>query len=141
MPEVKKEITRWRDLDFNDRHRLYGFDCPALDLDFLEYDNKKAVALIEYKNENAPEINPVELSANLLALIDLGNKANIPVFFCRYWKDYSKFRIVPLNNIAKTILSAKQELTEYGFVKFLYEMRNREIPDGLFDDMGKLIVK
>jgi hypothetical protein len=47
-PEVKKERSGWRDLELSGRHRRWGWDCPAVDLDFLflEYDKGKAVALV-----------------------------------------------------------------------------------------------
>lgn len=40
--EVKLEKTCWRDLDLLKRHRVWGWDCPAQDIDFLEYDKRKA---------------------------------------------------------------------------------------------------
>ena len=50
-----KERTGWRDQALSERHRAWGWDCPALDMDFvmIEYDNGKATALVEYKHEQA----------------------------------------------------------------------------------------
>jgi hypothetical protein len=54
MRDVAKERSGWRDLELSQRHRAWGFDVPAVDIDyFLAYDNGKAVALIEYKHERA----------------------------------------------------------------------------------------
>ena len=35
MPEVKKERSGWRDLALSLRHKMWGWDCPAVDLDFF----------------------------------------------------------------------------------------------------------
>ena len=48
--EVRQERTGWRDEALSKRHRDWGWDCPAIDIDFLmiEYDKGKSVALVEY---------------------------------------------------------------------------------------------
>ena len=84
MQPVKQERTGWRDLRLSQRHRRWGWDCPAVDLDFLflEYDRGKAVALVEYKHEQAA---PQYAShPTYQAMIDLGNRASVPVFAARY---------------------------------------------------------
>ena len=49
---VRQERTNWRDQELSARHRTWGFNCPAVDLDFLmvEYNIGKPVGLIEYKH-------------------------------------------------------------------------------------------
>ena len=48
---VKKERNGWRDEAISLRHRLWGWDCPCVDIDFLliEFDKSLPVALVEYK--------------------------------------------------------------------------------------------
>jgi len=53
----------------------------------LEYDRGKAVAIVEYKHEKAAKQYVSHPSYQ--AIIDLGNKAGIPVFACRYAGDFS----------------------------------------------------
>ena len=43
---VRAERTHWRDEALSERHRLWGYDCPAVDVDFLLRDLVKASALI-----------------------------------------------------------------------------------------------
>ena len=128
MLEVKKERTYWRDSGLSERHRRWGWDCPAVDLDFLmlEYDKGKSVALIEYKNEFAP---PQYAShPSYMAIIDLGNKSCLPVFACRYASDFSWFKVVPLNSIAKNFLKSTIKMNEFEWVSFLYQLRGYQLP-------------
>ena len=63
MGSTTKERTGWRDERISQRHRLWGVECQAIDLDFLlveyrsEYDDIRPVAIIEYKHECAPSQN------------------------------------------------------------------------------------
>jgi len=137
--QVKKERTGWRDLGLSQRHRKWGWDCPAVDLDFLflEYDKGKAVALIEYKHEKAqPQF---KTHPTYQALIDLGNRAGVPVLGARYAADYSWWRITPLNNIAKTMLPEQIIFTEKEWVTFLYKIRGYELPDNVFIDCNLVL--
>lgn len=133
--QVRQERTGWRDLGLSQRHRRWGWDCPAVDLDFLflEYDRGKASALIEYKHENAA---PQYAShPTYQAMIDLGTRAGIPVFACRYTGDYSTYKVVPLNSFAKAILSEPRTMTEREYVGFLYEIRGYSAPRDLLDGL------
>ena len=50
--DVAPERTGWRDEKISLRHRMWGFDCPAVDVDFVmvEFDRARVVAIVEYKN-------------------------------------------------------------------------------------------
>lgn len=133
--EVKKERSGWRDLGLSDRHRRWGWDCPAVDLDFLflEYDKGKAVALVEYKHERAAIQHAIHPTYQ--AMIDLGNRASIPVFACRYKNDYSEWIVTPLNGIARKFLSERKAMTEREWVSFLYEIRGYSVPKEVLDGL------
>jgi len=135
MREVKKERTGWRDMGLSERHRHWGWDCPAVDLDFLflEYDKGKAVALVEYKHERAA---PQRAShPTYQAMIDLGNRAGVPVFCARYADDFSWWRVTPLNAEAKKWLPERAEMSEREYVTFLYHIRGYELPQKVFADL------
>ena len=135
MPEVRQERTFWRDEGLSQRHRRWGWDCPAVDIDFLmlEYDNGKATALVEYKNEHA---KPQYAShPTYQAMINLGDRAGIPVIACRYSDDYSKWCVVPLNAKAREFIPERIELDEAGWVRLLYKVRGREISDEILKGM------
>jgi len=139
MPQVRKERTGWRDQSLSERHRQWGWDCPAVDLDFLflEYDRGKATALIEYKNEHAKP--QMAAHPTYQALIDLGTRANIPVFAVRYADDFAWFLVVPLNQNAKDSLSNRQQMTEREYVAFLYTLRGYSVPSDVLDGLGVAI--
>jgi hypothetical protein len=139
MKEVKKERTYWRDSGLSERHRKYGWNCPAVDIDFLliEYDKGKAVALVEYKNELA--IPQYASHPSYMAIIDLGNKANIPVFACRYASDFSWFKVVPLNSIAKTKINNTIIMNEHEYISFLYQLRGYKVHPELFTSLDIVI--
>ena len=136
MPEVREERTGWRDEALSRRHREWGWDCPMLDIDFLvvEYDSGKAIALIEYKHEMSPEQRSSHPSYQ--ALIDLGNKAGMPVFAVRYAEDFSWWRIVPLNSEARGVTEVTT-LTEREYVALLYKLRGRFIPLEVLERLGR----
>jgi len=135
MPTVTPERTGWRDMNLSERHRLWGWDCPAVDLDFLflEYDRGKAVALVEYKHERARPQMP--LHPTYQAMRDLADRAGVPFFACRYKADFSEFLVVPLNQKAKEILPERKPMTEAGWVSFLYRIRGREMPESLIESL------
>lgn len=136
MPEVRPERTGWRDEGLSRRHRRWGWDCPAVDLDFLllEYDRGKASALVEYKNEHAAPIYASHPTYQ--AMIDLGNRANIPVIACRYSDDFTVWNVSPLNAIAKRYLPERRTLTEAEWVSLLYHIRGYDVPQEVLDGIG-----
>lgn len=138
MPEVKQERTSWRDQGLSERHRLWGWDCPAIDIDFLllEFDEGKACALVEYKNEHAQTQHTKHPSYK--ALIDLGDRAGVPVFACRYSDDFVKWVVFPLNEKAKPLLPPEwgTKMTEREYVSFLYGIRGKEAPGILLSQLN-----
>ena len=137
--QVKGERTGWRDLRLSQRHRTWGSNCPAVDIDFLslEYDRGMPVAIVEYKHENAPP--QYASNPNYQALINLGNRAELPVFAVRYTNDFEWWEVVPLNELAKTYCPERKHMTEFGWVTFLYHMRGYDPPKHLFEGRNTII--
>lgn len=132
----QSERTGWRDFEISQRHRRYGWDCPAVDLDFLllEYDHGKASAIIEYKNERSPK--QYASHPTYQALIDLGNKANIPVIAVRYATDFSWWKVTPLNGKAKQFIPQRKEMNEVDFVTLLYNIRGLKVPESVLENIN-----
>jgi hypothetical protein len=102
------------------KHRTWGHNVPAVDIDFLlcEYDRSIAQALIEYRHVNGT----IRVDANMNALINLADRADLPFFVVRYryatddgtkWKEATVdteafFWITAMNE------HAKQELYSWG---------------------------
>ncbi len=136
MPKVRPERTGWRDEGLSRRHRMWGWDCPAADLDFLfmEYDRGKAAAIVEYKNEHAAPQRAIHPTYQ--AMIDLGNRAGLPVFACRYSDDFTVWKAVPLNGKAREFLPKRKALTEQEWVKLLYSIRGYDVPQEVLDGIN-----
>ena len=126
---VKQERSGWRDESLSARHRLWGFECPMVDIDFLaiEYNKGKPSALVEYKNEHAAP--QYRTSSSYLALIALGDAAEIPVIAARYADDFSWWLITPLNEIAQEYIEQQSKVSEEEWVRLLYKIRKIPIPD------------
>lgn len=97
----------------------------------------KACAIIEYKGELAEAQFPTHPS--YLALSDLGNKANVPVFAVRYAHNFSWFRLVPLNFVAKKLIPVRRMMNERQFVTFLYNLRGVQPPEEIFEALETAI--
>ncbi len=125
---VRPERSGWRDLALSQRHRQWGWDCPAVDVDFLlvEYDGGKASALVEYKHEQAPWLRVWHPTVR--ALIDLANRAELPAFVVRYASDFSWWLVRPINQLAQDWLPETRRLTERQWVALLFRIRGREMP-------------
>lgn len=127
--KTRPERTHWRDQKLSERHRAWGFNCPAIDIDFLmvEFHAGKPVAIIDYKRYTGSIKNLNQKSID--AISTLANNSNIPFFVVFYWDDVWAFRITAINNIAKNTLQQykideNKILTEQQYVYFLYKLRN-----------------
>lgn len=114
------------------RHREWGYDCPVLDIDFLEYDGGKAVALIEAKKHGETAMSKYDRKA----LRDLADRAGLPAFGVRHTIELSQFLVTPLNPFAqeffaKNSLDAPTAMDERAYVNFLYLLRNRPLPSDI----------
>lgn len=125
---VRIERTGWRDQEISERHRLWGFNCPAVDLDFVmaEYNHAKPVALVEYKHFNA--LGKFDLNhPTLRALSDLATgyrNTGIPFFIAVYWPGIWAFKIIPCNKNAHDIFTEEyRNFTEQDYVRVLYWLR------------------
>jgi hypothetical protein len=125
---VSKERTGWRDEGISNHHRTWGFDCPAVDLDFVlvEYHHAHPKALIEYRQEYGSHKTN---TASYRALISLANLARIPIFNTIYSSGFTWYKVGPLNDIAKTKLNNITEMNELQYVSFLYHLRGQVLPD------------
>ncbi len=122
---VRKERTGWRNERISRKHREWGWDCPAIDIDFLllEYDVGKAIALVEYKHEKATQ--PQFTHPSYRALKDLSDRAGISAFVVRYADDFSWWQATALNSLGEKWLPKTKRMTEEEWVAFLYQLRGR----------------
>lgn len=124
---VREERTGWRDNEISARHRMWGFNCPCVDLDFLvaEYNVGKPVALVEYKHKGARDPileHPTYRALKLLA--DGYSGGALPFMIAFYRKDIWAFKVMPVNNESAKWFKVGEVVTEREYVSRLYKMRN-----------------
>ena len=132
-----------RDEILSAKHRRWGYDVPAVDIDFLlvEYDRAKVQALIEYRHANGQ----VRQDTSIKAITDLADRAGVPFFIVRYyyadddgsiWNDQQRtidtpahFRITSCNPHAEKLWFTHDTntwLTEEEFRVWLHKIRGRQ---------------
>ena len=118
---------------------MWGFNCPAVDLDFLmvEYNLGKQVGVIEYKHARArmPDIR----HPTYRALCELADLAALPFMLAFYFPPQWAFRVHPINGVARQNFTDGGLLTERQYVMALYRMRritlSRHLADKLSDEL------
>lgn len=136
----RAERSGWRDEDLSRRHRLYGVDVPATDVDFLmiEYDHHEAVGVVDYKLRDnigfaKPEhFNTVSSVRAMCSLCDSRGR-QLPVFVAMYERDPWRYRLLSENPRADAMMARQFGkcdilLTEIEYVEWLYLIRRRTLP-------------
>lgn len=133
------ERTGWRDEWISRRHREWGFNCPAVDLDFLmvEYNLGAPVALVEYKYIAARE--PDLRHPTYRALRILADAAGLPFFVAFYNKEPCWFRVSPVNEAALSLFDVGEVMSEYDYVRKLYQIRSAAIVDSVMSRLSRFI--
>lgn len=126
---VRPERTNWRDQDLSLRHRRWGFDAPAVDIDFLmtEYDGERPCALVEYKAYQRRKIN-LETSG-IRTVSALASMCGLPFFVVAYDSTQFWSYVKPMNARAAQWLPDRAVMSEAQYVTFLYRIRGRSVPE------------
>lgn len=125
MPDAKAEIMGWRDERISEWHRTLGYGFPAVGIEFLlvEYTHGIPVALIDYKHENAGQVDRKHPSYR--ALLRLCASASLPLLVVFYSEDLTRFIVEPLNDLARTLVSHRTTMPEANFKNLLSAARKR----------------
>lgn len=132
----KQERLGKRNLQYNTRRRLYG-NLPATDIDFMEYKNGKAIALIETKFGNGQMIDLND--DQFEAMCDLAAE-RIPVICLIYYPldadgrmlhadsdpnllAHIQFVAIGVNQVGQRLLPRQKQFTEKQWVAFMHELR------------------
>lgn len=136
-----EERSAWRDEALSRRHRRWGLNCPAVDVDFLliEYDKSQPVAIVDYKH--ASNTSWTGDTANLSALGNLcgTDGSQLPFFVTEYIPESWRFSIKPMNSagldLASDLAMPSGWISERDWVRYLYVLRERQPPNipGLLD--------
>lgn len=126
----RNERSGWRDEALSLRHREWGCDVPAIDVDFLliEYDHAQPIALIDYKHTRCQSIDLTLPS--YIALMRLGDAARLPIFYVVYADTFQAWSVTGINQHAKGIVPHTVIYhSESEYVEFLYRLRKRTMPE------------
>lgn len=129
---VREERTGWRDEWISTRHRQWGWDCPAADIDFLmvEYNMGQPVAVVDYKGFQP---RPLDLnSASFKAVSWLASMGGVPFMVVFYNAASAVFMVRPVNRYAERLFKKDEVFSEQEYVARLYELRRCSIPQTLF---------
>lgn len=139
---VRQERTGWRDESISARHRLWGFNCPAVDLDFLlvEFNVGLPVALIEYKADAAAVPNLLHPTYRALcALADGYNQGPLPFMIVRYDPVYWAVKVCPVNDAARKHFTEDETLCEHDYVRKLYYLRRLVLTQHIEGSLSTII--
>lgn len=129
MSQIEK--LGWRDERISERHRVYGSNVPATDLDFVvvEYDSAEPRALVDYKHVRVgyPDLN----TASMRAMAALADRSGIPFVVARYDPSWWTYTLYPGNGIAQRHFRFGEALSERQYVAWLYRVRSQEMPSDL----------
>ena len=129
---ASEEILGWRDQGVSERHRMYGFDCPAVDLDFVvvEYDTGMPNGLVDLKF-SCHALNTDHPSHRAVAWLASGR--GLPYFVAEYHVDSWTYKLWPINPEADEFLDQhgvhpEQRVSEFQYVTLLYALRGKPLP-------------
>lgn len=137
----RRSGKHYRDTWLSDRHRLWGFNCPAADVDFLllEFNNERPVALIDYKESHHQE-DYADSRSSRNALKLLADNSKIPFLIVKYVTGGGTFQVLPQNEIGAVMCASNRtvlnpQLTEVQYVDFLYWLRGMQMPLEILEDI------
>lgn len=122
---VKQRFSDLADGGYRDWHRTLGSDLPATDVDFVEYDARRPVALFEIKHQNVGGVRRDD--ANIETLIRLAEPRNseLPLFICFHDDDLSDFLVRGVNRagVQRLGASSRVPMSESVYINFLRGLR------------------
>lgn len=127
--------TGWRDESLTVRHNSWGFDAPAPGMVFpmIEYDRGEPLAVISYLRRGAQLPTGPEVAAAYGAFGNLYRETGEqqPFFTVQYDPRNWAYNVFGHNVSARAFLDRDGwvRMTEFQFVKNLYRLRGRIIPD------------
>ena len=131
-------VPRFRDpkhfqhFALSERHRLWGYNVPCLDLDFLltEYSACQPVGLCDYKFAESI-VRQVPETAGIRTLRNLASRANLPAWIAFYRPESWTIQVWCLNDQARAIFGQDwfNPFDEVDYVEKLHDLRGLEMPD------------
>lgn len=150
--DLQVRMAFW-DEGFSQRHRQWGYDCPADDIDqivadvpmgdkdvpstmLVETSYGRPYALVEYKHERGLQVDRSRYARQWGVYTWMADRCGIPAFCVFYRREDYAMYIVPLNDIAKGYCKQEKWVPERLWVKVLYRFRGMDIPERLYSALN-----
>lgn len=129
---TRHEMSFRRDMSFHVARRKFGYNAPATDIDFLEYDNLEPVLLWEAKSIKSRWRNG-RRTASMIVQWKLSKLAGIPYVVVEHNDKWSKITVFKIGGWKHKvpIISDERKMTLRQFVAWLYKIRGRTIESEL----------
>lgn len=132
---ARKYDSGFRDQRLNLIHARYGLDIPLAGMPFptVEYDRGEAVALVNYYRRDMVLPRGLNVAAALKAARELRGPMGtvLPLITVQYDPRNWSMQVFGHNDPARDLLGSAewQAVTEEHFVRLLYRLRGRHLPD------------
>ncbi len=98
--KLNKTKETWPGEIISYRHRDWGWDCPAVDVDFFVINNCAVAGIVEYKNMQSfskPSQFKAHPTGKALTNLAVKGKKDVPLIFVYYSGDLDKFKVYPIS--------------------------------------------
>jgi hypothetical protein len=124
---MRHEQTGIRDLRFSELHRKFGENCCMQDVDCIEYDNGKVVAIIELKHENIGKMPDADCW-QMRVYKDLASE-RWPLFCTIYSDDLNDFWVSAYNQKGLSFVPAPMShFSKSEYIDLMHILRGRIAP-------------
>lgn len=122
---AKQRFSDLADGGYRDWHRTLGGNLPATDVDFVEYDDRKPVAILEIKHRNVGGVRRDDANIETLVNLAAPRSKELPLFLCLHDDDLSDFLIRGINRAGIQRLGAagRVPMSERVYIEFLKSLR------------------
>lgn len=122
---AKQRFSDLADGGYRDWHRTLGSNCPATDVDFVEYDDRRPVAMFEIKHQNVGGVRRDDANIETLVALAAPRSVELPLFLVLHDDDLRDFLVRGINRAGVQRLGAagRVPMSEKVYIEFLKSLR------------------
>lgn len=112
-----------------------GAEPPEESLTFLEYQTNNPIFILEYKHWRVSQKEVTKCTNGESVQGALADQASLPFFLVRYFPAQEckvwNFTVWPCNQLARDLCPQPMQLSEVGYIGWLYHLRSKRIGKAL----------
>lgn len=122
---AKQRFSDLADGGYRDWHRTLGSELPATDVDFVEYDNRRPVAIFEVKHANIGGVRRDDANIETLVSLAAPRSHELPLFIVFHDDGLRDFVVRGVNRAGVQRLGAASRvpMSEKVYINFLRGLR------------------